>query len=192
MINVYTQYFQKSKVFLYPLLGVEQGIKIVPVNTYVCWKNLYSTSDRRLICVYEENDKSRFHEFEKNTLKSNLLYETSITLDDKRTAIIFNYSFYKSDYDCIIEGKYSKLSKNSKDIIEKFFINNSKMAERVNSFLYPEEHHQSLADKLGVDFNVIQNLHEICSKLNIKNETLIYKIPEELGLYNNNLISLKK
>ena len=58
MDAVYTDYFQKSKVFLYPLLKLKKGLDFVPVETYVSWDGVYETSDYKFICVY----KSKFDE----------------------------------------------------------------------------------------------------------------------------------
>lgn len=192
MNSVYTQYFQKSKVFLYPLLGIKQGAEFVPKNTYVSWVNFCSVSDRKFICVYEVTSMSKFIKFNNSVLKTNLYYESSITLNKNTVAVVFSFSFSAKEYDCIINGTYSKLSKFSKDVIEKFFSKKPAMAERINSFLFPEKHHGMLADQLGVDYDVIQNLHEICSMIDLKKETLTNKIPEEFGLYKHNSISLNK
>jgi hypothetical protein len=33
--TLYDKYFQKSKIFLYPLLGIKRGINIIPQETYL-------------------------------------------------------------------------------------------------------------------------------------------------------------
>ena len=43
--SVYKKYFQKSKVFLYPLLGIKRGVSVIPVETYFGWDGYYNSED---------------------------------------------------------------------------------------------------------------------------------------------------
>ena len=52
-MGVYLEYFQKSKVFLYPLLKIKKGITRVPIQTYIAWDNVYSTNDLKFLCQYK-------------------------------------------------------------------------------------------------------------------------------------------
>ena len=52
MTGAYMQYFQKSKIFLYPLLDIRKGEEFVPVETYIYWDGLYDESDYKYICIY--------------------------------------------------------------------------------------------------------------------------------------------
>ena len=36
-MKVFKTYFQKSKVFLYPLLGIAKGARYIPEETYMSW-----------------------------------------------------------------------------------------------------------------------------------------------------------
>jgi len=60
MKKIYKSYFQKSKVFLYPLLGIRKGVRFVPIETYISWKNYPEINS--LICVYhiDKNNKKEF------------------------------------------------------------------------------------------------------------------------------------
>ena len=71
--NIYKKYFQKSKIFLYPLLGIKKGITFVPNETYMSWDNLYTINDNKLILLYKISiDKLiDYNLFEKNHLKKN-------------------------------------------------------------------------------------------------------------------------
>ena len=51
MDKVYSDYFQKSKVFLYPLLDFKKGLEFVPHQTYIMWDNHYYIQDRKLLCL---------------------------------------------------------------------------------------------------------------------------------------------
>ena len=50
MDTVYTDYFQKSKVFLYPLLKLRKGMTYVPIQTYICMEQSYTINDCMFIC----------------------------------------------------------------------------------------------------------------------------------------------
>ncbi len=41
--EIYRKYFQKSKIFLYPLLDIPRGAKALPTETYLSWNNKYTT-----------------------------------------------------------------------------------------------------------------------------------------------------
>ena len=52
---VYTNYFQKSKVFLYPLLQLKKGLSYVPKQTYVAMEHVYSVENYKfLFLIIEE------------------------------------------------------------------------------------------------------------------------------------------
>jgi hypothetical protein len=50
--SIYRKYFQKSKIFLYPLLDIRRGTSVVPEETYVAWDDKYAPEDMKLVCVY--------------------------------------------------------------------------------------------------------------------------------------------
>ena len=52
MKKIYKSYFQKSKVFLYPLLGIKKGVRFVPVQTYISWNDIYPKDKHKLLCLY--------------------------------------------------------------------------------------------------------------------------------------------
>ena len=49
---VYKKYFQKSKVFLYPLLLIKKGAKYIPSETYLSLNDVIKPEDKKLICNY--------------------------------------------------------------------------------------------------------------------------------------------
>ncbi len=58
MKKIYSNYFQKSKVFLYPLLGIKKGIRFVPLQTYISWGKKFPESKNKFFCLYEINKKN--------------------------------------------------------------------------------------------------------------------------------------
>ena len=80
--SIYTKYFQKSKVFLYPLLGIKRGVKIIPSETYLAWDDV-KAEDMKLICLYHPNKSNEYEKYEKEILlKHNRLHD----IKDNRSA----------------------------------------------------------------------------------------------------------
>ena len=59
MKKIYSDYFQKSKVFLYPLLEIKKGIRFVPIQTYVSWNDIYTKDMNKLLCLYQINKEDK-------------------------------------------------------------------------------------------------------------------------------------
>lgn len=192
MNNVYTQYFQKSKVFLYPLLELKKGITYVPAETFICWDGVYATSDLKFMCLYNAKLDAKFITFETKYLKTHPFYETCYTLEPEIQLYVFDFKTYAYSLNQFINGKYSKFSPKTKDIIIKFFGNVGTISQCVDSFLNPESHHSIYAETLNVPLNIIKDVHEICSKPDLERETLFKKIPQEMELFKSNSISLTK
>lgn len=96
-MNVYTQYFQKSKVFLYPLLNLSNSITYTPVETYMYGED-YQLTDCKLLCLYEVKDDKQFKQFEIDYLLSNECFHDVKYLDDK-ILYVFDLLSKKKDYD---------------------------------------------------------------------------------------------
>ena len=89
-MRVYTDYFQKSKVFLYPLLKLKKGLPFVPRQTYVCWDNVYTPEDCRFFCEYKVKYTDKFSKFIAEYLSRNIYFEDYIKLDDRQHLFIYN------------------------------------------------------------------------------------------------------
>lgn len=177
MNGIYTGYFQKSKVFLYPLLGIRKGARFVPENTYVCWGDTYTEKDYKLICLYSVDDITRFEEFEDQVLRSNKHYDCDYELDNKLFAYVFDLSDFESDYNLFLKGLYSRLSNNTKNKIIKFFGGIGEIAECVNGFLNPKGYHEGYAKHLGVSVKVVAQTFEVCTPPDLIKECNSENIP---------------
>lgn len=188
-MGVYTQYFQKSKVFLYPLLDIKKGATYVPRQTYIAWEDMYSIEDTMFLCVYQTPMNERFQRFIDRFILSHELFDKYIQLEDKKHLFIFNLKSRKFDFDNFIEGKYSKISLDSKIKILDFFGSNDKVEDYIHSFLSPKDHHEEYAEHLGVDIESIKEVYELCTPPDIEKETLINnnwiltKVLEENSIY---------
>ena len=91
MKTVYTDYFQKSKVFLYPLLKLKKGIAYVPIQTYVCWEQAYTLNDYMFFCEYHAPSSDKFIKFCDKYLKNHNFFNSSGNMSD------FIHSFLSPD-----------------------------------------------------------------------------------------------
>jgi hypothetical protein len=172
-MGVYLEYFQKSKVFLYPLLKIKKGITRVPIQTYVAWDNVYSTNDLKFLCEYKTKQTPKFNSFAKSHLLNHSLLEEVIELNENTQLFIFDFSKFKSDYNKFLKGKYSQYSLDSKISIIDFFGTQDKIGSYVEGFLTPEGVHDEYAESLGVDIKSIEDIYEVCTPPDLEKETLI-------------------
>lgn len=164
------KYFQKSKVFLYPLLGFKRGLEFIPINTYICWDNQISKKDYKLICVYNTENTLEFLNFLNKHLKTNSLYQDHMDSESKQICI-FNIFIFKEEFNNFIDGYYSKFSRNSKNTILKYF-NGTKSYINIDAYLNPDKYHEHYADFFNEDINIIRKVYETCDKPDIEKETL--------------------
>ena len=167
------EYFQKSKTFLYPLLGIKRGSKYKPDNTYVAWQDRYKFYDNVIVCVYNLVNSKEFRRFEQETLFCNLYFKDFYYLPNNKVAYVFTLEDYTSDYQTFLEGRYSKLSNDTKELIQNFFLLSTKSIHYhwLNSYLYPERYYHLYAELLDMDVNDIPL--ELCPSLNTVKEELI-------------------
>ncbi len=189
---VYTRYFQKSKVFLYPLLGIKKGYKHVPKNTYVIWDKFYTVDDRKLMAIYEHKNDIEYKIFIDKVLKPLHAYQSMHKISDNKDLILFDMSIFKYDYDCFIDGRFSQMSRESKRKIENYFTSVGKISNYISSFLNPENFHDDYAEAFGVDQDLIEDVYEVCSKADIDKETFKGKTIQDPFDLTNISISLDK
>ena len=172
-MGIYTEYFQKSKVFLYPLLHIKKGMLHVPIQTYVAWDNVYGLDDHKFLCEYKTKRTAVFNKFEKEYLLKHTLFEDAVELDELRHLYIFDFANLKSDHKKFVEGKYSQLTLETKINIIDFFGSKGKISEYIQGFLSPEEVHEEYALFLDVDKEFIESIYEVCTPPDLEKETLI-------------------
>lgn len=171
MSFVYTQPFQKSKVFLYPLLLLRRGLKYFPAQTYTAWEGVYSFDDYKLICVYKYKRDDAYDKFESKFLTSHLLFEEYHKVDVDTHLYVFDYSVTKDDYEKFIKGQYSKFNHSVKDVIINHF-KLTKLEVYVKTFLYPMSYRKLYAEELDVSLSLINSIKEICTKPDPEKEIL--------------------
>lgn len=171
-------YFQKSKVFLYPILDIKKGTSVTPIETYVTWGDI-KTEDLSLICLYYIRDDSEFLHYEDKYLLKNPLFKEYKELDGNKAIYVFDLSGYAEDYEHFLNGKYSHFSQKLKDKIRDSYGANSANYTYIKSYLYPEEYFSTYAELLSTnshDVSKMENLlievGELCSKPDFDKENL--------------------
>lgn len=180
--SLYKDYVQKSRLFLYPALGMKRGQSVTPIQTYASWEGNYALTDRKLSCLYYVRSDAEFKAFETFIVKHEMFHDFKLTEEDKGV-YVFDFSKQRDDWDMFLEGKYSKLSTDLKKKIRNFFgINNQGY---IDSFLFPERYFSMYADMLtssrsehGDMLKIITEVGELCSTPDLEKENLVMSIKD--------------
>jgi hypothetical protein len=181
---LYRKYFQKSKIFLYPLLDIKRGTKIVPAETYLSWNNSYTPEDMKLICIYNTTS-SDYEQFEKSVLLKHTRLSDYIKIDNEKCIMAFDFSDLNQDWFHFINGRYSKISLNIKRKIIGFFDQSTGNYIYVYSYLFPEKFFDRYAEILDVPVELLKSVGELCDKPNLEKEKLVLVIAD---LENSNIL----
>jgi len=174
---LYRKYFQKSKIFMYPILDIKRGSCAVPSETYISWGTAYTTEDTRLICVYHTKNDPDYIQFENSVLlKHNRLIDYC-KVDSTTSIFTFDFSDLKKDWSYFVNGQYSKINETLKRKILNYFDDNSANHIYVESYLFPEKFFEQYADILDVSVESLRLVGELCSKPDLEKENLLIKIP---------------
>jgi len=176
--SLYRDYFQKSRIFLYPALDIKRGSSVTPIQTYVSWEGHYKPEDGKFICLYHIRDDDDFKRFEKQKLFGNKLFFDFKLVEDNKGVYIFDYQPFKNDWNYFISGKYSKLSNDHKKKIKNFFSQNNAHYSYIESYLYPERYFSMYADMLNVKIKDLKDVGELCSLPDFEKEHLTISIKD--------------
>ena len=169
--SLYGKYFQKSKSFLYPALGIKKGAGFSPISTYLSIEGYVNAEDVKLVCTFELNESEAFANFEKNMLVENPLFLEKIETKDFNI-YIFDFQIYQSDWFNFILGKYSKLSPTLKRAIKQFYGSSSAEYSYLDSYLYPKEYFEEYATLLDMDVDDLRKIGELCDACDLTKENL--------------------
>jgi hypothetical protein len=188
--SVYRKYFQKSQVFIYPLLGIKRGAAYVPNATYIAWEeNSTISEDMKLVCVYENDETNTFEVFVKTVLLKHPRLFGYVKADSKTSVFTFDFSDLVEEWANFLNGKYSKINLNLKAKILNFFDPQSGNYQYVKSYLYPEKYFNEYADLLNADAELLKSVGELCSKPNLNKEILKLEIAN-LGTIEESAVNL--
>ena len=175
---LYRKYFQKSKIFLYPLLDIKRGTSVVPNETYVSWNGTINSEDMVLVCVYPTRTDQEYLKFEKNVLLKHNRLVDFVKVDDDNLIVTFNFSDLRDDWFNFLNGKYSKININTKRKILDFFDKNSGNYAYVESYLFPEKHFETYAKILEIETELLISVGELCDKPDLEREKLLMQVAD--------------
>jgi len=171
--SLYNKYFQKSKIFLYPLLDIKRGSSVTPIQTYLGWNEHYTSEDMKLIVTYHRREDEEFLQFEKEVLLKHTRLADYVHLDDDTILLSFDFSDIEEDWNLLLAGKYSCMNKKTKFKIRNFFEKDSGNYMYVDSYLFPERYFEVYSELLNVTVESLKKVGELCALSNLEKEMLI-------------------
>ncbi len=169
-------YRQKSKIFLWPLVGIERNVGFRPIKTYIrdLSKNV-SENDYALVAPFFKDKSNNYGAFEERHLLSNECFLDFYETHDE-LVYLFSLKKWKEGYKKVISGKYSTLSPPAKGLINKFWSSTQRNTlipnYRVNAYLNPNEKiYLQVARELEIDFEDVVKGIEILEPPNLEKET---------------------
>ena len=178
--SLYTKYFQKSRSFLFPALGIKRTSNFTPSGTYISIQGVISPEDMKLVCSFVDDQSEGFKAFEEQMLLTNPLFLEVIPIKGYKL-YVFDFQIYKEDWFNFILGKYSKLSNILKRAIKNYYGDRSSEYKYIETFLFPEKYFSIYAKLLDIEVSLLEQTGELCDACDINKENL--KIPiEELEL----------
>lgn len=169
------EYVQKSRIFIYSILGIRRGVSITPIQTYLTWLGVYTLDDYKLICAYHMRTDKEFKIFEQRVLLKNKYFHSKFELKNKTCVFVFDLTELKKDYDHVIRGEYSYLSDSYKKEVLKFFSTYKQHHTHILSYLEPRLFYKNYSKLLNVNEKLLRDLGELCSLPDLKAEHLDIK-----------------
>jgi hypothetical protein len=155
------EYVQKSKLFAFPLMGIPKKPKVI--ETYFGINGLKLCDGYALVLLYHNEDPD--YPAHRIQLEKNKFFDF-IVKDEEFDIVVFDLSPIKSDYNRIMNGEYSKLSKTAKILVK---LNNTD--EKASMGINPEYYYKDLAELLQYPEECFENT-EIISSPDMSNEIL--------------------
>lgn len=176
---LYRKYFQKSKIFLYPLLDIKRGTSVVPIQTYIGWHNYYKPEDMKLIATYHVRKDQDFLKFDKNILLNHHRLTDYTKLNEETALYTFDFTDMERDWSLFMQGRYSEINKKTKLQIRNFFEKDSGNYMYVDSYLFPENYFEVYSELLGIAEERLRSVGELCPLPDLDKEILVAE-PENL------------
>jgi hypothetical protein len=156
-------YFQKSRVFLYPVLETKRGGSVTPINTYVSWADNITRIDRKLICTFYLRNDADYRAFEKNMLLKNELFHDFKEGENGVGIYIFDFDKHAVDFDSFLTGSYSRFKPLFKQRIMKHYNGNNANSVYVDSFINPNKYYEIYSQILAMPVSQLKG-GELCDR----------------------------
>lgn len=174
--DVYSKYFQKSRSFLFPILGLKKSAPYMPLHVYLTWEGMYGLDDKMLLVSYKKVNDLNWEKYLVETLMANQMFNDYHETDNPNIIIVsFDLKIISEDYERVLEGKYSQISKLLKKKIRDFYAYNSPEWAYMESFLFPEDYFGMYSKLLNVEEEHILHTGQLCDLPNLELETLKLK-----------------
>jgi hypothetical protein len=160
------------------MLEIKRNSSIVPIQTYISWKDQIFPEDGKLICLYHLRDDPEFKAFEKSKLFGNKYFEDFRETSDNKGIYVFNFDSYAKDWDHFINGRYSKLSNNVKKTVREYFKDNHANVVYIESFINPGKYYPIYAELLNVKVDLLKQVGELCEHPDRLKEDLAIEIKD--------------
>ncbi len=175
--KLYSRYFQKSRSFLAPVLGLKKIAKFPFKQSYLQLEGLYTVDDQRIILTFDNpHDDPAWDKYQLDSLVQSPMFDEIHNIGDSQVAMSFDLHCIREDYSLVLQGKYSKLSKLVKNKIREFYGHDSPEWIYMESFLFPERYVKLYSEILAVDEEHIRFTGELCDLPNLEKETLKPKL----------------
>lgn len=190
MLYLYKKYFQKSKVFLYPLLNIPKTLNYNPINTFISLGESVDYTEYKLFVLFQKENSDSYKAFEKQLFLKNPFFCNFIECEDNLILYVFDYSRYKEDWDNFLIGKYSKLNKTIKDAIKNYYGEHTDNWKCLKSYLYPSDYMMIYANLLADEkdvkemYNILKKTEELCDKFDEEKENALNFVKIKNNLYN--------
>jgi hypothetical protein len=180
--TLYKKYFQKSRSFLYPALGIPRS-SYAPIQTFVGLEGKILPTDRKLVCLFQHEQTAKYEEFENKLLYSNPLFMDCDIHPGEPSLYIFDYELHDEDWDIFLTGRYSRLSEPFKNAVKIYYGESSPEYEYMDTYLYPEKYFDLYSKLLEVPKEIVASSGELCDAFNPEKEKLVFstKILEKSG-----------
>lgn len=188
--SLYRDYIQKSRLFLYPLLGIKRGVSVTPIQTYMAWGDKYCFTDSKLVCHYHMRDDHDFKLFEDVKLLSSPLFHDHHLLEDGTGIYVFDFSSQGDEFWKVVTGNYSELNKENKSKILNFFRGANTHYAYIESYLEPQKYYGMYSEILNVKIEHFKIAKELCDKPDLEKEDL--KLALEIMNSKNNTLNLRQ
>lgn len=186
--SLYNRYFQKSRSFLFPALGIAKSLH-PPIQTFISLNDTIKPADQKLVCLFQHSSTEKYERFETDSLYGNPLYYDSEVNPNEPSIYIFSFEALKTDWEYFLQGKYSQLSGELKQAIRNYYGEKTPEYAYVDSFLYPHNYFEVYASLLGESVQTLQSVGELCDPYDAVKEKLLFST-RMLGKMENKSISL--
>lgn len=150
------EYWSKSEAFLLPLTGLSKTHKYA-FKTYLFW-NEYSIEDYYLVIKFNWDNYEEFVQYCRRVVfpvldRNGYLVETYDF--DKETVLVLNIAEWAFDIEFFLKGRYSKMSRDAKDIIIEFHTYYDKIPKikvEISASLDPNARYAVLGGQTAIEY----------------------------------------